>query len=288
MNLPFVIKINFVAVWQFFVKYILHKNKVAMCFKKWFSKPDPPFVGQRRALLFAINDYYGDNSDLNGCLNDQRDVIKTLDLLYPGFMIRPYANAMVTKTRFITEVTNAIKNSAAGDFLLIHYSGHGTQTYDKHGDEEDGYDEALYLYDGMVIDDDIKEALMTIPDGVTVLIMLDSCFSGSATRDVNCGRNKYFQNTELPPRKKKRIRVPRTEMKWLVLSGCREDQTSADAYINGEYHGAFTYYALKALHPGMTYTSWINAIHRYLPSPYYDQYPTLEGKEEFFSKIVFT
>jgi hypothetical protein len=30
-----------------------------------------------------------------------------------------------------------------GDKLFFHYSGHGTQVEDVHGDEEDGFDEAL-------------------------------------------------------------------------------------------------------------------------------------------------
>lgn len=288
MRLPFIIKINFVAVYQFIRKYLFHKNPKPMCFKKWFSKPDPPFEGKRRALLFAINDYYGAGSDLNGCLNDQRDVKQTLESLYPGFAIRALRDADVTVSRVMTELTKAVYTLVEGDFLLVHYSGHGTQTYDPHGDEEDGYDEALYVYDGMVTDDVLRGILMKIPVGATVLLMLDSCFSGTATREMHCGKSKFMPNPNLPPRKKRAVKTPIEEMNWIVLSGCREDQTSADAYINGEYHGAFTYYALKSLVPGVTYTTWETALHRYLPNAYYDQYPTLEGKSSLLNKVIFT
>lgn len=46
--------------------------------------------------------------------------------------------------------------------LIIHYSGHGTYTPDRSGDEADGVDEALYLYDGMLIDDELAEIMRTI------------------------------------------------------------------------------------------------------------------------------
>lgn len=274
-----------------------------MCFKKiasWFHKPDPvidpipdPIPGQKRkiALLFAINDYPGSSNDLNGCINDQTDLIKKLSDDFPGFIIRSFMNQQVTRVTFINEIRTAIRSLIPGDVLLIHYSGHGTQVYDKDGDEEDGYDEAVYLYDGTVIDDDIGDSLQGIVDGATVVIALDSCFSGTATRApiTNWFKiSKYVQNPNLKKRRKKRIRFQKSEMKWIVFSGCSEQQTSADAYINGRYNGAFTYYALKALSPGITYREWISKINSYLPNKDFDQIPTLEGQESLFDLVVFT
>jgi metacaspase-1 len=91
----------------------------------------------------------------------------------------------------------------------------------------------------------------------------------------------------VPLRKHKRVRFDKSEMKWIVLSGCGEKQTSADAFISRRYNGAFTYYALKTLKVGMTYNEWIKAINAYLPSKNYDQVPTLEGNEKLFSKPIF-
>lgn len=268
-----------------------------MCLRKlfpsWF-KPNPPpiiiptSIGKRTALLFAINDYPGNANDLSGCLNDSRDMKQVLNALYPGFFIKSFSNALCTVANFISQVTVAIGCLEPGDFLVIHYSGHGSQSYDPHGDEADGYDEAICLYDGMVIDDDIRKALMAIPEGATVVLMMDSCFSGSITRHFHPMLNRYYQNPDLPQRFIKRYRFAQDEMKWLVLSGCKENQTSADAFIEGEFHGAFTYYALKALVPGITYRQWIEKIHKYLPGGNYDQSPTLEGKEELFDKVIFT
>lgn len=47
--------------------------------------------------------------------------------------------------------------------LVIAYSGHGSYLPDNDGDEPDGYDETLYLYDGHCRDDKINEILQKIP-----------------------------------------------------------------------------------------------------------------------------
>lgn len=284
MKLPFPISINIVPI----IKLI----RKSMWWRRLFCKSEPiivPFIGTRKALLFALNDYPGSENDLNGCLNDQRDVEATLKALYPGFVIKKFANEQVTWQCFIYEVTKAIGELKDGDFLLVHYSGHGTQVTDVHGDDDDGYDEGIYLHDGVVIDDDIKSSLLGIPDGATVVLAFDSCFSGTITRAINNAKPKFMApDKSVPLRTKKRIRIPKEDMKWMVFSGCREDQTSADAFINGEFHGAFTYYWLKALVPGITYEKWLSNIRKYLPSKHYEQVPTLEGKKELFTKVIFT
>jgi hypothetical protein len=271
-----------------------------MCLKKlfpnWF-KPDPivppipDTTGKTRtALLFAINNYPDSGNDLNGCLNDQKDMAKMLDSLYPGFVIKKFSDASAKVLVFVAEVTKAILALKPGDFLLVHYSGHGTYTLDPHGDEADGYDEALYLYDGTLIDDDIKEVLMLIPEGATVLLMFDSCFSDTVTRKITEVKHKFVPPFSFPSNRglKKRIRIQKEEMRWLAFAGCGERQTSADAFINGEFHGAFTFYALKALSPGITYKQWAFNVKQYLPNDSYDQIPVLEGKADLFDRVVFT
>ena len=270
-----------------------------MCFKKileWFkpdpipqppNPPEPPTDKKRIALLFAINNYPGTTNDLNGCINDQIDLSLRLAVDFPGFQISMFKDAEVTRSRFIKEVVSAIAYINPGDVLLVHYSGHGTKVTDVNGDEKDGYDEALYLYDGTVIDDDIGYALKSIPDGATVVLMFDSCFSGTVTRTLK-NQNRFIPNPNIDSTAVKRIRIPKEEMKWIVFSGCQEDQTSADATFNGRFNGAFTYYSLKALKPNMTYAQWIVEINKYLPSGAFDQCPTLEGNQSLFSNIVFT
>ena len=248
-----------------------------MCFKKIieFFKPKPPVTTDeftpisRRVITFGINDYPGTDSDLRGCLNDQLKVIDKLATDFPGFENRVYSDNAVTVDTMVSVLDKAISVLRPGDHLLIHYSGHGTQKYDRDKDESDGYDEALYLYDGALIDDRINEVLSKIPEGAIVVILLDSCFSGTATRKSNPTymKPRFKKTSELRIRRKIRKRLFRTspeELNWVVISGCGEHQTSADALINGIYCGAFTFYAMKALEPGMTYRTWFGKIREYL------------------------
>jgi len=290
------IKINIISLFKLYrliKKLIKQLNQKSMCFKKLFSKPGPiPMIpAKKRALLFAINRYGGGN-DLNGCLNDQQDLKNKLNILFPGFDIRTYSDSEVTKKRFASEIDNAIAVLRPDDTLLIAYSGHGTQLRDDNKDESDGYDEALYLYDGSFRDDVFNVLLNKIPAGSSVIILLDSCFSGTATRAIELtGVKGRFIKTEnyIPGlESNNRFAASYNSSKWLTISGCGEHQTSADAYINERYNGAFTYFALKALKPGMTYQQWFDKIRTYLPSGSFEQAPELEGNKELISKIVFT
>lgn len=269
-----------------------------MCLRKlfpeWFEEevePIPEPVGKKKtALLFAINNYPGTGNDLNGCLNDLVDMKAMLQDKFSGFTIKEFRDSQVTGSTFTTEISKAISLLNSGDFLLVHYSGHGTQVSDSHNDESDYYDEAVYLYDGVVTDDSINYALRNIPDGATVLLMFDSCFSGTVTRAFGCSdiRNRFMPLPNQPI--KKTLNKPLAkgiDMNWIVFSGCQENQTSADAYINGRYNGAFTAFALKALRVGMTYNEWMLAIQNYLPSSQFDQAPTIEGKTILFNKLIF-
>ena len=71
------------------------------------------------------------------------------------------------------------------DAVFLHYSGHGTKLKDdEHGEEADGYDEALVPLDfqdvGMLRDDDLFDILIKpLPDGVHMVSLMDCCHSGT-------------------------------------------------------------------------------------------------------------
>ena len=290
------IKINIISLiklYRLIKKLIRQLNQKAMCLRKWFSKPEPEVMipTKKRALLFAINKYGGGNN-LNGCINDQQAIKEKLNMFFPSFDVKTYTDSEVTKKRFAAEIDSAIAALRPDDTLLISYSGHGTQLRDDNKDEPDGYDEALYLFDGPFRDDTFNVLLHKIPEGAKVIILLDSCFSGTATREINGfgKKGRFIQTKNYKPglRSKKRFAKSYDNAKWLTISGCGEHQTSADAFINNKYRGAFTYYALKALYTTMTYEQWFNKIKTYLPSEDFEQAPEMEGNEKLYSKIVFT
>ena len=117
-----------------------------------------------------------------------------------------------------------------GDELFIHYSGHGTWTYDNNGDEKDGRDELICPVDNTLIrDDELYTNLVKLcPPGSKVRCVFDCCHGGTML-DLPC-RWRYGQSvyTEHNDRFLRHADV-------LMISGCRDNQTSADAYINGIY-----------------------------------------------------
>ena len=256
--------------------------------KNLFSRPDP-VQGERTALLFAINDYPGSANDLRGCLNDQEDIAKRLKELWPDFIIHKYADSYATVSNFLNQLRRHVEALKPGSVLFIHYSGHGTQVYDTNGDESDGYDEALYLHDGPVADDRLNEILQKIPDGANVVLAMDCCFSGTITKAaVKDVKNRFVQTVEERPK----IRIGgglawKSNMNWILLSGCQENQTSADALINGRYNGAFTFYFLRALRTGISYYELYNLIRQFLPNHNFSQEPTIEGSHFLQAQKVF-
>jgi hypothetical protein len=131
-----------------------------------------------------------------------------------------------------------------------------------------------------------KEIALLKEDSVVVL-EFDSCFSESATRNPVRSR---FLSPGLLPRTKVAKRIFRSDianMRYLAWSGCQDDQTSADARIDGRYNGAFTYYALRSIKVGETYRQKFQRLRQYLPNGSYDQIPELEGPDYLRDKKIF-
>lgn len=138
------------------------------------------------------------------------------------------------------------------------------------------------------------EAIKTLRQGGTVLILSDSCFSGTNTRGLLFTNNGHptksrFFDPGLPDREIIRSKMfsKKENMKWIAMSACGEHQTAADAYLNRQYEGAFTHFAMIALRKGMTYREWYAEIRKYLPSKDFDQIPMIEGADYLLDRKVF-
>jgi hypothetical protein len=237
----------------------------------------------KKALLYAINDYGGKASNLRGCVNDAFSW-KAL-LVQFGFEVTMILNKDVTRANFIKQIEALFKNGKSGDEYFIAYSGHGTQIPDRNGDEEDSYDEALYLVDGPLPDDDLAVALALRPAGSILTVAFDSCFSGDCTRALYTD-NRFHPIVEKRLIKRKKA-IARPGIDYVYLSGCGENQTSADAMIDGKYNGAFTYFACKTFVPGINYYNWHYNYRRALKINEFSQVPQLEGLCELFYSPVF-
>lgn len=127
------------------------------------------------------NVYKGWSGPLRGCENDARAMQALADA--QGFTSQLLLGANASRPGLLAAMERAAAELAAGDLLLLTYSGHGGSLPDQSGDEPDGRDELWCLYDGPLIDDEIHHRLCAFAAGVRVLVVSDSCFSGSVTRD---------------------------------------------------------------------------------------------------------
>jgi hypothetical protein len=192
----------------------------------------------------------------------------------------------------INELTILCKQARPGDSLVWTYSGHGTTTDDEDGDEDDYLDEALYVGPNqLLVDDEIRSILAMAPNGVRICVVLDSCHSGTCTRDavprfVPGGKARKRKTTS-------RLGAPHPEvpMDECLIAGCMSDQESYDGHDeSGKPMGAFSAAAMKVISVNgtdITYAQFYQLIKAELPSDIYPQDPQVEGRPEVLSMKMF-
>jgi len=89
-----------------------------------------------------------------------------------------------TRQAVLAAMRAAAKALKAGDLFFLTYSGHGGQVPDVTGEEPDKKDETWCLYDGQLIDDELYFELSRFGAGVRILVLSDSCHSGTVTREA--------------------------------------------------------------------------------------------------------
>jgi hypothetical protein len=241
----------------------------------------------KKALLIGIN-YTGTSSALGGCINDSTNL--------KNFMIKnryfqnkdmvtmndnQVGNNYPTKRNILIQLRNLVnfanRNKNKNVLLVVSYSGHGTYQRDRNGDESDGRDEALcpidYTARGFITDDLIKRYFIDkLPSNVKLVMLIDACHSGTMCDlkyEYNCDRYRRY-NTQ-------KSRLTRCDI--IMVSGCRDNQTSADAYLqNGriyEYQGAMTAAFIANYSDRITYYNLINRMRRWLRVKRFRQVPQL-------------
>lgn len=169
-------------------------------------------------------------------------------------------------------ISGAARALNTGDILFLSYSGHGGQINDLHREELDGKDETWALYDRELIDDELYSLWSEFKLGVRILILADSCHSGSSTRaavvgtitsDPDLTRPFPMQPTgrfrAMPGEVQERVyrqhralydpiqrsypagETVRVGATVLLISGCQDNQLSQD----GDNNGLFTAILLR-------------------------------------------
>ncbi len=260
----------------------------------------------KKALCVGINDYpFGEQNDLRGCVNDANDWANLLKQHYNFTDIKQLLNAEATRSKIVAGLESLLQGAKAGDVLVFTNASHGTYLADKDEDEYK-YDEAICPYDSdsnLLLDDDLRNLFLNIPQGVRLTVISDSCHSGSVTRlpVTEYRRNRQLNPTlvgktelstdQLRTAKKSAEKHPESAMKEILLSGCKSNQTSADAFIANDYHGAMSYYAIKTITDAnykLTYAELRKNVVSMLEDENYDQIPQLEGTDEYKNRQLFT
>jgi len=235
----------------------------------------------KRALLVGIN-YRGTSSELSGCINDVTNVKKYRST--QGYseskivMLTDDTDEKPTRANILGELMALITSSSS--HLYFHYSGHGGSIRDRSGDEKDGRDECIFPIDSnrgrIILDDEWRAMLRHLRKDQRLLTVLDCCHSGTG---MDLAYNLYQQFAGHGLRLVKDSSYPTTRGKVIMLSGCLDPQTSADAFEEGQAQGALTYALLKTLRHNkkITYEQLILKVRKLLKKKGYPQIPTLSA-----------
>ena len=99
-----------------------------------------------------------------------------------GFDINKLLNEQATSESILKNMNDAASRLDNGDLFVFFFSGHGDQVTDENGDENDNKDEALAAYDRRIIDDELPPLWAKFRPGVRILMISDTCNSGTIFR----------------------------------------------------------------------------------------------------------
>jgi hypothetical protein len=242
--------------------------------------------GTKRAVLIGIN-YVGTDNELRGCINDISNI--QLLLLTLGYkqenivFMADNVELKPTRVNIIKALKDSVAATKAGDQLFVHYSGHGLSLPCDDHDEDlnadtPGEDDAICPVDfdkfagdtGFITDDELNDILVNnLALGAKLRCFFDCCHSGSALDLQYMYRDGKGYVCES---------LKTTKDDCLLISGSKDTQTSADAWIAGKSSGALTWAILESMKTAVKIpTTWqqILMLIRHQLAGKYTQIPML-------------
>lgn len=203
--------------------------------------------------------YGGWAGQLAACEADAKDMkaIATAG----GFKPQIFLTEQATSAAVIGAIQQAAAKLKRGDIFFLTYSGHGGQVPDTNQDEPDRKDETWVLYDRELVDDELWALWGKFAAGVRIVVLSDSCHSGSVTRAMpvfnraNPGAALTVRSRLMPPdvalqtyRRHRKLyddiqkqnpagEKARLRPTVVLISGCQDNQTSLDGDRNGLFTG---------------------------------------------------
>ncbi|KAI6081065.1 caspase domain-containing protein [Hypoxylon rubiginosum] len=251
------------------------------------------------AVLIGINSYQ--QKPLKGCVRDVQSIQRFLAASSKQPLIMTVLTAeeqsevgsvgnsndlalRPTHGNVVEALEKIIRNARSGDFVYIHFSGHGTRSApESEFSNQSTGDLALVLLDKETGSGtrylwgtrlaNLVNAMVQV--GVQVTMVLDCCFSASVyrwddldsrylpyTHEVHVGPDSCPEETSKPSPETKTLQkhgasesrdismLPNWLMNpdgYTIIVACGPDEEAREPAIDGEKHGALSYCLLKAL-----------------------------------------
>jgi hypothetical protein len=205
-------------------------------------------TGNYKALLVGIN-YKGTSYELKGCINDVQNITQYLVsqnisadkmcILTDDTDIKP------TKNNIINYFTKLLTDAKSGDQLVFFYSGHGSTIVNTSINKDvEPLDDVLITIDSnCIIDDDLNEIIQkNLKPNVKLFVLFDCCHSGTML-DLRYN----FPVDDTKPGIIIDNSSENTKSNVFYISGCKDDQTSMETFINSKTQGALTWAFLEAV-----------------------------------------
>lgn len=228
-------------------------------------------MAKKHALLIGLNEvkaqhYGGWHGTLNyaeaGVKRVNGEIIALRGFNTPHILLRAQATRLNVQNKL-----NTLANAAfPGDLVVVYYAGHGKQEQDKQRLEVDKLDEAWCLYDGLFLDDELWTAWCQFKKGVRILLVSDSCNSGTIGRgDESASLDNsltelftmekkmqtYINNQSFYDQLMKNTRGARSkpmEVSLITLTACKSNQKALEN--KNLQHSEFSYSLLKIWNAG--------------------------------------
>lgn len=228
-----------------------------------------PALAETYGLVIGINDYVGDENDLDGAVDDAKDIAASLTKMGAKEVVRLLDGA-ADKAAIETAWRRLVQSAKSGDTVVLSYAGHGGQEPEPAGrhDEPDGLNENFllggYQPDGegtkqRVVDDEVFAWLKEADDkGVKVIFVADACHSGSMNRSARAPGVK-FRNAKFAPITDDELDFPSPAISKLTeddldnvtfVAAVPDDKLAPEIQIDGHARGALSWAFSRALEGG--------------------------------------
>ena len=257
--------------------------------------------------------YGGWDGTLNACESDANDMKAIADSR--GFESNILLTSDASAEAVLAGIDRAAGELDSGDMFLVTYSGHGGQVPDRDDEgETDGSDETWVAYDREIVDDELYARWAKFKPGVRILVLSDSCHSGTVTRRIDADVPNPVATQESADSHSPRYRaMPRDVMiatyrahadlydeiqekcphvdegdvgaTVLLISGCRDDQLSLDGFSNGLFtENLLAVWDDGKWNDGGGYQQFHEAIRSRMPDEQQPNYSRVGAENEAFEE----